>query len=294
MMKRFFGLLFFTVFLTAQAQSTANRFFYELTFKPKKDSARLDKVMTVLDVTDGKSIFRDYTSIAQDSLLKSKIEEMQRTRVFQDLYKSIKMPKFAFKIVKKYPSMDIQYSEGIQNGMTPIQLAYNDAPKFNWQISQEKARIGDYNAQKATTEFGGRKWTAWFSSDIPMQDGPYKFHGLPGLIVKVEDEAKNYSWELKGNKKVNNFEEYTYLEKMRPGGTGQVVEVNREKFEKTLSDYRKDPFASFRSQFTPEIMAQKLPGTDKTLGEVVKDQEKLVKDFYSAVDNPIEIITKTK
>lgn len=294
MMKKFFGLLLFAMFFTSQAQSTANRFFYELTFKPKKDSARMDKVMTVLDVTEGKSIFRDYTSIAQDSLLKLKIEEMQRTKVYQDLTKSIKMPKFAFKIVKKYPAMDIQYSEGIQNGMTPVQLAYNESPKFEWKISQEKAKIGDYNAQKATTDFGGRKWTAWFSSDIPMQDGPYKFHGLPGLIVKIEDDAKHYSWELKGNKKINNFDEFTYLEKMRPGGTGQVVEVNREKFEKTMSDYRKDPFASIRSQFTPEVMSQKMPGMDKTIGEMVKDQEKLVKDFYSAVDNPIELSKSTK
>jgi GLPGLI family protein len=43
-------------------------------------------------------------------------------------------------------------------------------------------------------------------------DGPYKFSGLPGLIVKIEDADKNYSWELKGNKKIENYSELTYME----------------------------------------------------------------------------------
>ena len=46
--------------LMASAQETANRFFYELTYKPKKDSARLDKVMTTLDIAKDKSIYQDY------------------------------------------------------------------------------------------------------------------------------------------------------------------------------------------------------------------------------------------
>jgi GLPGLI family protein len=80
-------------------------------------------------------------------------------------------------------------------------FGYDDPVKFTWNIQPEKQKIGEYNTQKATTEFGGRKWTAWFSSDIPFQDGPYKFYGLPGLIVKIEDDEKNYSWMLSGNKR---------------------------------------------------------------------------------------------
>lgn len=287
-MKKFFALILTMGFFVLNAQTTANRFFYELTFKPKKDSAKLDKVMTILDIVKDKSIFRDYTSVAQDSLLKAKFEEIQRTKVYQDISKSVKMPKFAYKIVKYYPDMNLEYSEGIINGMSPIELTYKEHLKFNWKILPEKSKIGEYNVQKASTEFGGRNWTAWFSSDIPLQDGPYKFFGLPGLIVKVEDEAHNYSWELKGNKKVENFDELTYMEKIQPGGKGSKLEVSREKFEKTMEDYKKDPFASFRSQLTPEMMSQKIPGADKTIGEMMNDQEKRIKGFYSANDNPIE------
>jgi GLPGLI family protein len=286
--KKFAALFLFFAAIAMNAQVTANRFFYELTFKPKKDSARLEKVMAVLDIVKDKSIFRDYTLIAQDSLLKAKVDLMKNSGVFKDLSKEIKQPKFFYKITKKYPEMELQYSDGMLNGMNIIYLGYNETPKFEWKLENEKMKIGEYDTQKATTEFGGRTWTAWFCNDIPFPDGPYKFSGLPGLIVKVEDADKNYSWELKGNKKVNDFDEETQIEKMR-GGAGKVVEVSREKFEKTFADYKKDPFASVRSRIPAEMMSQKLPGQDKTIGEMVNDQEKMTKDFYNSNDNPIEI-----
>ncbi len=297
-MKKFFTLFLLTAFFAINAQETANRFFYELTFKPKKDSAKLDKVMMILDITKDKSIFRDYTMVAQDSTLKIQVENMQKSGVFKDLSKMVTMPKFSEKIYKFYPDMKVQYVERISSGFTPMNIGYNDDTKFDWKILNEKEKIGTYNTQKATTEFGGRKWTAWFSSEIPLQDGPYKFHGLPGLIVKIEDDGKNYSWELKGNKKVNNFSESTYLESVSPGGNGgKVQEIGRDKFEKTFNDFKKDPFASARPLLKPEMMSQKMPGSETTIGDMIKQQEKMLKDFFSANDNPIEITTvstKTK
>ncbi|MGV8914822.1 MAG: GLPGLI family protein [Kaistella sp.] len=291
-MKKFFTLFLLMAFFALNAQETANRFFYELTFKPKKDSARVEKVMTILDVTKDKSLYRDYTMVAQDSTLKIQVEQMQKSGVFKDFSKMVTMPKFSEKIYKFYPDMKVQYVERISSGFTPVNIGYNDDSKFNWKISDEKAKIGSYTAQKATADFGGRKWIAWFASDIPLQDGPYKFHGLPGLIVKVEDEGQNYSWELKGNKKVPNFSEITYLESVSPGGNGgKVQEITREKFEKTFTEYKKDPFASMRPMLKPEMLLQKMPGSDATVGEILKKQEKMIKDFFDANNNPIELPT---
>ncbi len=288
-MKKLLMMFAFTAFFALNAQETANRFFYELTFKPKKDSARLEKVMTVLDVVKDKSIYRDYTIIAQDSTLKLQIEAMQKAGTFKDISKSITMPKFSEKIYKFYPSMKIQYIDRVANGFTPMNIGYNEDLKLNWKIENEKQKIGAYNTQKATTEYAGRNWIAWFTTDIPLQDGPYKFHGLPGLIVKVGDDGNNYSWELRGNKKVPDFKETTYVETVSPGGDGgKVVEVSREKFDKTFGDFKKDPMATARPYFKPEIMSQKIPGSDLTIGEMVKQQEKMLNDFFNANNNPIE------
>lgn len=292
-MKKFFVLSILMASFFAHAQITANRFFYELNFKPKMDSAKVDQVIAILDIVPEKSVYRDYTSVSQDSIIKAEIENMKKSGVFKDVSKVIKMPKFAYKVTKNYPSMDIVYSEGILNGMQPVQLAYTEKPNFNWKILPEKENIGEYNTQKATTEYGGRQWTAWFSADIPFPDGPYKFSGLPGLIVKIEDADKDYSWVLKGNKQIKDWEEKTYVEKVTPGGSGKVVDVSREKFEKTLADYQKDPFSSVRSQMNSEMMKTKLPGSDQTIGDMIKDQEKRVKDFYKANANPIERPVRT-
>ncbi len=284
-----FALLFLVVLANAQS---ANRFFYELTFKPKKGIDSLQKAVMILDVTDKKSLYRDYLTVSQDSVLKIEVEKMQKAGVFKDLSKSFQMPKFAYKITKEYPTMKVNFSERMLNSV----FWYNEEPKFNWKISNDKQKIGEYEAQKATTEFGGRKWTAWFTESIPFPDGPYKFSGLPGLIVKIEDAEKNFSWVLTANKPLKEFEELSYSEKLSAqfGARNDVTIINRDKFESSFEEYKKDPFASIRAQITPEMKAMKMPGNDKTMGEMMSDQEKSIKDFYNASNNTVEIYTPEK
>ena len=62
-------------------QETANRFFYEVTFKPKKGVEVTDKVITTLDITKEKSIYRDFTIASQDSILKVEVETMQKIKI---------------------------------------------------------------------------------------------------------------------------------------------------------------------------------------------------------------------
>ena len=286
-MKKIFTLFAFTAVIAMNAQETANRFFYELTFKPKKDSVKVDKVMTVLDISKDKSIYQDYTGIAQDSIIVNAVKKMQTSGVFVDVMKMVKMPKFAYKVTKSYPTMKATYVDRISNKY----FGYEEDLKFNWKILSEKEKIGDYNTQKATTEYGGRTWTAWFSTDLPFQDGPYRFYGLPGLIVKIQDSGQNYSWELKGNKKVENYSELTEGEKMMEsfGMSAAVNLISKDKFDKAFSNFKADPLADARPYMTPENMSRKMPGSELTMGEFLKDQEKIAKDFFNSNDNPIEI-----
>lgn len=280
-------LLAFTAFFALNAQETANRFFYELTFKPKKDSARLDKVMTVLDINKDKSIYQDYTGVAQDTIIVNAVKKMETSGVFVDIMKIIKMPKFAYKVTKAYPSMKETYIDRISNKY----FGYEEDLKFNWNILSDKEKIGEYNTQKATTEYGGRKWTAWFSTDIPFQDGPYRFYGLPGLIVKIQDDGQNYSWELKGNKKLENYSEVSESEKMleKFGMSAKVNIIAKDKFDKAFANFKADPLAEYRPYMTPENMSVKMPGSQTTMGEYFKTQEQIAKDFFNSNNNPIEI-----
>ena len=68
-------------------------------------------------------------------------------------------------------------------------------PLFNWQIGTVSATICGYECIKATCHWRGRDFTAWFTPDIPVEYGPWKFGGLPGLIMKVSDNDGIYTFE---------------------------------------------------------------------------------------------------
>ncbi|HKG05904.1 MAG TPA: GLPGLI family protein, partial [Pedobacter sp.] len=70
--------------------------------------------------------------------------------------------------------------------------------KNGWKILDGTDTIASYTCQKALLKFRGRTYTAWFTTDIPVSDGPWKFSGLPGLILKIEDADKLFSFNLIG------------------------------------------------------------------------------------------------
>ena len=70
---------------------------------------------------------------------------------------------------------------------------------LNWKIEAETdTTIMGYKCIKATTQYAGRDYIAWFTMDIPISDGPYKFQGLPGLIVSINDVHNQHKFELTG------------------------------------------------------------------------------------------------
>lgn len=70
-------------------------------------------------------------------------------------------------------------------------------PNINWKISKEIKKIGKFTCKKASANFRGRNYTAWFSSEIPLSFGPWKLNGLPGLILEAYDADKSVYWYFK-------------------------------------------------------------------------------------------------
>jgi len=71
-------------------------------------------------------------------------------------------------------------------------------PEMKWIIMPEKSDVLGYPCQKAETSFRGRQYVAWFSPEIPSLNGPWKFGGLPGLILKISDTDNQYVFECIG------------------------------------------------------------------------------------------------
>ena len=65
---------------------------------------------------------------------------------------------------------------------------YEDSTaRMDWTLTADTATVCGYPCRKATTRFRGRNWTAWYTEKLPVDAGPWKLHGLPGLILRAEE-----------------------------------------------------------------------------------------------------------
>jgi len=101
-----------------------------------------------------------------------------------------------------------------------------------WTYSSETKRIDKYLCKGATTEFRGRKYLAWYTDDIPVPHGPWKFSGLPGAMVEVHSVDLGHSFTLS---KVATLPEGTIVKPTAPS-TIDLREMVRRK-EKGMEDF---------------------------------------------------------
>ena len=93
--------------------------------------------------------------------------------------------------------------------MTVFDMIGSDEPVYYtepysemiWEIGDSTKTVLGYECIQADTDYHGRHWTAWFTPDIPIQDGPWKFHGLPGLILDVRTGEAQYGYVADGIEK---------------------------------------------------------------------------------------------
>lgn len=73
-----------------------------------------------------------------------------------------------------------------------------------WAISSDTCRILGYLCYKATTKFRGREYEAYFTQELPVNDGPWKLYGLPGLILEAKTRDGIFHFKAIGNQKIND------------------------------------------------------------------------------------------
>lgn len=284
-MKHLFKITFIALFLAQLSMAQTSRFVYQVTMKSDStDKANATIETARLDISPEKSLFYGEGRIKRDSVM----QRMRETRNFdrnamQNLRSSIDY------IVEKDLIKNITY---FKTRLGRDQYTYEEDRKMDWKILPETVKIGEYEAQKAETTFAGRKWYAWFTQDIPFQDGPYKFKGLPGLIIKVEDANGDYSFDLQQSKKITEFPNFD-------NRGGNPIKVKRADFEKQEKLYRKDPVSFVTNSFSQggaPAPPQSMGGGNRGGGggfrmdsDFRKQMEERLRDEVAKNNNPIEL-----
>ena len=101
-------------------------------------------------------------------------------------------------------------------------MVYHEYRKYAEPIEERNLTIEDstknilgYECIMATADYHGRKWTVWFSPEVPVNAGPWKLLGLPGLILEAVDSTGQHHFTANGIQAVKIdippvYEPYSY------------------------------------------------------------------------------------
>jgi GLPGLI family protein len=238
---------------------------YRLTYLP--DSLNLEWEATDKQVLlIGKTISKYYSQLALDynQYVKKYVKR-------NEAYPSSSDGSCTYEVFKNYP----QDKETVMDIGTSLGGNYRyeePLPVFEWKITNEKQVILSYLCQKATATFRGRDYIAWFTMDIPIDNGPWKFGGLPGLILKLSDTKNNFVYECDGLEQLKNKEPIRFYKV-------DYTKLKRRELDKLYRWYHEDR-ANYR----------KLRGTiTMETDEKTKKTKVVEHSSYKIPYNPIEL-----
>lgn len=192
-------LIFLSGFCTALQAQSSFKATYELIYQLDSTNDKNKESETfLLYVNNELSQFLSYNNALRDSLfLEIQEGNMSNEELVQRTLDAPKA-KTTLKVNKIYDESKIEL---LQELMTTLYKYYQPLNLMDWTIGSQTKNINGYNCQKATTSYAGRDYVAWFDAEIPISDGPYKFYGLPGLIISVYDTQEHYKFDLVGLEK---------------------------------------------------------------------------------------------
>lgn len=253
--------------------SQTHRFIYELKYKKDSLSEKFDKQNLVLDI-NGKDVqFYEYRAIRIDSINKS----MNGFSNYTFPFAKLKRETSSFKN-RNYYFLNDNY------------FVFESNNKIDWKIQPETKSKENWTLQKATTNFGGRNWEAWFTTDLPFSEGPYKFNGLPGLVVEIKDLKNNFSFELIKIEKPKNANPNIVetLFKKKP------IPISFEKYNEIQIANYNDPYSRFRSM---KPGSWSIGRADDTYVDTIEGLAKITKEEQESIkknNNPIELDKSVK
>ncbi len=286
------NLTFLLLFLGLMASAQNNRVIYEYRFRP--DSTKTDSLKTewmYLDISKNGSKYYSKKAFESDSIVAESIKKQMASGARNiSISRQRDGGEINYEVEKTYPGYQTYLTASIGNDSYKVA----EDRKPDWKIQPEKKKMGEFSVQRATAAFAGRTWEAWFTTDVPIQDGPYKFSGLPGLIVSVSDSSGSHSIELKGLKKISQTSSTDVDTQGRdlPLTRRKPIEVNRQQYAKQLKQYENDPVQGMRELLSRPNSKVKINMNGKEISdpaEILRTMERNARDEIARNNNKIEL-----
>ncbi|MFT4030807.1 MAG: GLPGLI family protein [Siphonobacter sp.] len=155
------------------SQEFSGVYTYRFDARFDKDTSRITRRFCELTVYQNQSEYRtvDMTQLGSQDTENSKsilAAKSSTHGIFKDFTRG------------KIVSRESAYTETfcVEDSLIPIA----------WKTTNEKRKIGEWQCEKAEAQVRGRAYEVWFAPDIPLEDGPWKLYGLPGLILEAESK----------------------------------------------------------------------------------------------------------
>lgn len=224
-MKHYFVLFFFLFFAKSYSQkSYTYKAVYELTYKQDSLGKDLKSQLVLLINNNKESLFQDYKKFKNDSIAIN-LGEGKGVGAFISEVITTNHAQQKIYINRSFDNAPIYYTEPIPN---------------RWTMKNTESSVNGIKCKEASLQAYGRNWTACYAEDYPFQSGPYFFAGLPGLIVRVEDDQQFYQFRLQSFKKESNV-----IEAFASG-----LEVKKIKFYEMIynQDFSGNIFNTFKME----------------------------------------------
>lgn len=223
--------LAFSEFTTIPIDTAYLNITYQMDFIPNPiHKTKREHGLTVLQIGKNTSKFSDFYALKIDHLKKApKKEKYANTAYGNTVLGMRRNRKYQTNIIKNYPQQKSTIQLVLRFGGT---YQYEeDNIKLNWKIQEDTKPILGYQCQKASCTFRGRDYTAWYTEEIPISDGPHLFNGLPGLILQIEDSEQAYIFTAQG---IDKKQDPIFL--IANKNTIKTTREKARKAEKNLAD----------------------------------------------------------
>lgn len=270
---RLYTFIFFIIVNIYNSQNL--QIIYEVVYKPIKNEAKTESELMALDIKNNSSIFYSYAKIKSDSIYKKINSANESDKIY--LRSIVPSESFNKVVIKRNDDNVEDIIERFNAEYYEYRIPFVDV----WKILNSKKVIKKYNCNAARINYGGRTWEAWYSEDIPIQDGPFQFRGLPGLILEI------YSIDGDYNIKVNSIETKDSTFKIPK----QTIKIDSStKLMKIKKDYVREPSAKSKQEdmmsgFSGDAI---INGIKSNGNESYKFLNKELWDWMKKHNNPIE------